>query len=129
MATDSPSGVVKRWVIDDLEAYRKEHAGDAPSSKYRFFQTTEKAANPGRANQGAPPGREASPRIRHLAARRARLRWMTRHARDAGTRARFASSDARQRYQAASERCGAQASPISASARGFGCASNRCSTR
>ena len=48
MATDSPSGVVKRWVIDDLEAYRKEHAGDAPSSKYRFFQTTEKAANPGK---------------------------------------------------------------------------------
>ena len=40
-----------------------------------------------------------------------------------------ASSAARQRYQAARERCGAHASPITASARGFGCASSPCSRR
>lgn len=42
---------------------------------------------------------------------------------------RLASSAARYRYQVASERCGAQARPISPNSLGFGCTSSPCNTR
>jgi hypothetical protein len=54
-----------------------------------------------------------------------RRRTKRNHARDVGSFARFASSDARHRYQAAVERNGDHASPIAARSRGFGCSGNR----